>query len=54
MVTPLKDFIQPADAERAGREFPGIKPASPPTVEQLNKTIADDVDSAAKVLAQFK
>jgi hypothetical protein len=54
MVTPIRDFIRPADAERAGREFPGVKPASPPTVEQLNQTITDDVDSLAKALAQFK
>ena len=54
MVTPIRDFIQPADAERAGREFPGVKPASPPTVEQLNQTIVDDVDSLAKALAQFQ
>jgi hypothetical protein len=54
MVTPIKDFIRPADAERAGREFPGIKPATTPTVEQLNQTIADDVDALAKALAQFK
>jgi hypothetical protein len=54
MVTPIKDFITPANAERAGREFPGIKPAAPPTVEQLNQTIGDDVEAVAKVLAQFK
>jgi hypothetical protein len=54
MVTPIRDFISPADAQRAGREFPGVKPASPPTVEQLNQTIVDDVDALAKALAQFK
>ena len=54
MVTPIRDFITPAKAELAGREFPGIKPAAPPTVEQLNQTIVDDVEALAKVLAQFK
>ncbi len=54
MVTPIRDFISPENAERAGREFPGIKPAAPPTVDQLNQTIADDVEALAKVLAQFK
>jgi hypothetical protein len=54
MVTPIRDFISPANAELAGREFPGIKPAAPPTVDQLNQTIADDVEALAKVLAQFK
>jgi HD superfamily phosphohydrolase YqeK len=54
MVTPIRDFIQPADAQRAGREFPGVKPAAAPTVEQLNQTIADDVDALSKALAQFK
>jgi hypothetical protein len=54
MVTPIRDFIRPAEAERAGREFPGVKPASPPTADQLNKAIADDVDSMAKILSQFK
>jgi hypothetical protein len=54
LVTPIRDFIRPADAERAGREFPGVKPASPPTVAQLNQAIVDDVDSLAKALAQFR
>jgi hypothetical protein len=54
MVTPIRDFVAPADAEMAAREFPGMKPAAPPTVEQLNQAIADDVDSLAKALAQFK
>jgi hypothetical protein len=54
MVTPIRDFIRPEDAERAGREFPGIKPAAVPTADQLNQTIVDDVDALAKALAQFK
>jgi hypothetical protein len=54
MVTPIRDFVTPATAERAGREFPGVKPAAPPTAEQLNQTIVDDVEALAKVLAQFK
>ena len=54
MVTPIRDFITPADADRAGREFPGVKPAVPPTVEQLNQTIVDDVEALGRILAQFK
>jgi hypothetical protein len=54
MVTPIRDFIRPGDAERAGREFPGVKPAALPTADQLNQTIVDDVDALAKALAQFK
>ena len=54
MVTPIRDFIRPADAEKAGREFPGVKPAKAPTVGQLNQAIADDVDGLAKALALFK
>ncbi|MGO9310651.1 MAG: hypothetical protein ACLQDL_16715 [Spirochaetia bacterium] len=54
VVTPIKDFIQPGDAETAGREFPGVKPAAPPSAAQLNQAIVDDVDSLAKALAQFK
>jgi hypothetical protein len=54
MVTPIRSFISPADAESAQRGFPGVKPAAPPTVEQLNQTIVDDVDALAKALAQFK
>ena len=54
MVTPIRNFITPADSQLAGRLFPGIKPPSPPTAEQLNQTIVDDVEALAKVLAQFK
>jgi hypothetical protein len=53
VVTPIKDFVQPADAARAAREFPGVKRA-PPTVEQINLSIQDDVQAMAKTLAQFK
>ncbi len=54
MVTPIRDFVSAAAAPAAGREFPGIKPASPPTAEQLNQAIADDLQSLAKALSQFK
>ena len=57
MVTPIRDFITPETAARAAREFPGIKPAAAaaaPTAEQLNQTIADDIDALARALAQFK
>ena len=54
MVTPIPDFVRAADAPAAGREFPGIKPSSPPTAEQLNQAIADDLQSLAKALSQFK
>jgi hypothetical protein len=54
MVTPIADFVSAADAPAAGREFPGIKPSSPPTAQQLNQAIADDLQSLAKALSQFK
>ncbi len=54
MVTPIRDFVSAADADRAGRLFPGVKPASPPTAEQMNLTIADDLTALAGALAQFK
>ena len=54
MVTPIKDFVTPENAERAGREFPGIKPAAAPTADQMNQTIADDLDALARALAQLK
>ena len=54
MVTPIRDFIRPADAARAGREFPGVKPAAAPTVGQLNQAIAEDVSAMTAALAQFK
>jgi hypothetical protein len=54
VVSPIRGFIAPADGDRARREFPGVKPASPPTVQQLNQSIADDLNSLARVLAQFK
>ncbi len=54
LVTPIRDFVQPADAERAGQEFPGVKPPSPPSADQVNQTIAEDLASLAKALTQFK
>jgi hypothetical protein len=53
MVTPIKDFVRPENAERAAREFPGLK-SSPPTVPQVNQSIADDIQSLQKALAAFK
>ena len=54
MVTPIPDFVSAADAPAAGRGFPGVKPATPPTAEQLNQAIADDLQSLAKALSQFR
>jgi len=53
MVTPIRDFVRPQDAERAATEFPGVK-SSPPTVPQVNQSIADDIQSLQKALAAFK
>jgi hypothetical protein len=52
-VSPIKDFVRPEDADRAARNFPGIKP-SPPTVQQVNQSIVDDVQVVGKMLALFK
>ncbi|HTO22660.1 MAG TPA: hypothetical protein VMQ10_09240, partial [Spirochaetia bacterium] len=52
-VTPIKDFVRPEDADRAGRDFPGVKPSAP-TVAQVNQSIADDVQAVGKLLAAFK
>ena len=54
MVTPIPDFVSPAEAGVAGREFPGIKPQTAPTAEQINQTIADDLLALGKALAQLK
>jgi hypothetical protein len=53
VVTPIKDFVRPEDAEKAARDFPGVK-SSAPSVAQVNQAIADDVQSIEKILAQFK
>jgi len=53
-VTPIKDFIQPQDVDRANKYFPGAKPAKAMTGEELNQSIADDLDQLAKTIAQFK
>jgi hypothetical protein len=52
-VTPIPDFILPQDAERASRDFPGVKPA-PMTAKQVQAAIAQDVDMLQKALAQFR
>ncbi len=54
MVTPIRDFIRPEDAERAARDFPGVKPPTAPGVRELNQTIVDDVEAMARTFAQFK
>ena len=53
MVTPIPNFVRPEDAERAAKEFPGVK-SSPPTVPQVNQSIADDIASLQKAFAAFK
>jgi hypothetical protein len=53
MVTPIRDFVQPRDADRAGKNFPGIKPTLP-TPEQVNQSIVDEIKTLQNVLAQFK
>jgi hypothetical protein len=52
-VAPIKDFVRPEDADRAARNFPGQK-KTPPTVQQVNQSIADDVQVVGKMLALFK
>jgi len=54
LVTPIKDFVSPAQADEAGREFPGIKPPTPPSAAQINQTISDDMASLSRALSQFK
>jgi hypothetical protein len=52
-VTPIPDFVRPQDAERASREFPGVK-STPLTRDQVNQSIADDVQAMGKMLTAFK
>ncbi|MFI5367758.1 MAG: hypothetical protein ACHQ1F_01965, partial [Spirochaetia bacterium] len=52
-VTPIKDFVQPEDADQAARNFPGVK-TTPPTVAQVNQAIQDDVQAVGRLLAPFK
>jgi hypothetical protein len=52
-VTPIADFVRPEDAERASRDFPGVK-STPLTREQVNQSISDDVQAMGKMLAAFK
>lgn len=52
-VTPISDFIRPQDADRAAKNFPGVKPA-PMTAQQVQASIAQDVDMLQKALAQFR
>ncbi|HTO21659.1 MAG TPA: hypothetical protein VMQ10_04210 [Spirochaetia bacterium] len=54
MVSAIPDFVSPEDAAIAGRQFPGVKPASPPTAAQMNQTIADDLQALGKALAELK
>jgi hypothetical protein len=53
MVTPIKDFVRPQDADRAAKGFPGVKPTLP-TVQQVNQSIIDELKTLQNVLAQFK
>ena len=53
-VTPIKDFIAPSQADTAMKNFPGVKPTTPQTADQLNQLIADDVTQFAKIFPQFK
>jgi hypothetical protein len=52
-VTPIPDFVRPQDAERAARDFPGVKSGTM-TVEEVNKVIVEDTLTIEKLLAQFK
>jgi hypothetical protein len=53
VVTAITDFIQAKDADRATQQFPGVKPA-PMTLEQVQASIAQDVDAVQKALAQLR
>jgi hypothetical protein len=53
-VTPIADFIQPEDVERANKNFPGVKPAKAMELKELNQAIAEDVAQLAKTIAQFR
>jgi hypothetical protein len=52
-VTAIADFIRSQDADRASREFPGVK-AAPMTAKQVQSAIVQDVDMLQKALAQFQ
>ena len=52
-VTPIPDFVQPKDYDRAITEFPAVK-ANAPTGPQINQFIIDDVQQLAKTLQQFR
>ncbi len=52
-VTPIADFVTPAEAPRALAEFPGAKPPSL-TAQQANQAIADDAAAVQKLLEQFR
>ncbi len=53
LVTPIKDFVRPEDGDRAGKGYPGIKTA-PPSAQQVNESISDEIQNLKNVLAQFK
>ena len=53
LVTPIRDFVRPEDAERAGKNYPGVKPALP-SAQQVNESISDEIQDLKNVLAQFK
>ena len=51
-VTPIADFVKPAMAAQALKEFPAAKPPSL-TAEQANQAIADDANAIQKLLTRF-
>ncbi|HUJ73604.1 MAG TPA: hypothetical protein VL359_02050, partial [bacterium] len=52
-VTPIPDFITPAEADRAAANYPGVKPA-PLTGAQVQAAIGQDVDALQKALSQLR
>jgi hypothetical protein len=52
-VTPIDDFITAQNADRAEKNFPGVKPAVM-TQKQVQASIVQDVDMLQKALSQFR
>jgi hypothetical protein len=53
LATPIRDFVRPEDADRAGKNYPGVKPTLP-SAQQVNESISDEIQNLKNVLAQFK